>query len=195
MTRFPLDAAIDCGALDAASALGDVCARSNGRRWSGALNSPLIAALIVSGAALERRGGSPVALEERLLDDGTVDLTDARAIVAPQADVASAWGGDDSVGELGVALALRMRDGRIGDAAAVIAGVAPYPLRARQLEGALRGRAASPQLLEIVAQTARIEAQPFGVGDVLDEDALEQLAAAARAALRLALDRVGQGMR
>lgn len=191
MTRFRLDAAIDCGALPVASALSDVCARSNGRRWRWrcALNGPLIAALIVGGAALALRDGSAVALEERLLDDGTVDLTDAQAIVAPQADAASAWGGDDSVGELGVALALQMRDGRIGDAAAVIAGVAPYPLRARQLEGALRGRVGSAQLLEIAAQTTRIEAQPFGVGDVLDEDALERLAAAARAALQRAFDR------
>ena len=189
MTRFPLDAAIDCGALPVTSALGDVCARSNGRRWSCALNGPLIAVLIVDGAALELRDGSAIALEERLLDDGTVDLTDARAIAAPHGDATSAWVSDDPVGELGVALALRMRGGQIGDAAAMIAGVAPYPLRARQLEGALRGRAASAQLLEIAAQTARIEAQPFGVGDVLNEDALEQLAAAARAALQRALDR------
>ncbi len=189
MTRFPLDAAIDCGALPVASALGDVCARSDGRRWSCALNGPLIAVLIVDGAALELRDGSAVALEERLLDDGTLDLSDVEWIAVAQSDATSAWVGDELVGELGVALALRMRDGRIGDAAAVIAGVAPYPLRARQLEGALRGRAASAQLLEIAAQTARIEAQPFGVGDVLDETALEQLAAAARAALQRALDR------
>ena len=189
MTRFPLDAAIDCGALNAASALGDVCARSDGRCWRSALHGPLIAALIVDGAALELRDGSAGALEERLLDDGTLDLSDVEGIAVAQSDAASAWGGDDSVGEPGVALALQMRDGRIGDAAAVIAGVAPYPLRARQLEGALRGRAASPQLLEIAAQTARIEAQPFGVGDVLDEDALERLAAAAWAALRRALER------
>ena len=189
MTRFPLDAAIDCGALDAASALGDVCARSNGRRWRCALDGPLIAALIVDGAALELRDGSVVAPEERLLDDGTVDLGDVEGIVVAQGNAASAWVGDELVGDLGVALALRMRDRRIGDAAAVIAGVAPYPLRARQLEGALRGRTGSSQLLEIAAQTARIEAQPFGVGDVLDEDALARLAAAVRAALRLALDR------
>ena len=71
----------------------------------------------------------------------------------------------------------------------MIVGVAPYPLRARQIEGALRGRAASAQLVEIAGETARIEAQPFGVGDVIDEAALECLAEAARAALRLALER------
>ena len=147
----------------------------------------LIAALIVDGAALELLDGSDVPVEERLLDDGTVDLTDARAIAAQISDAASAWVGDD----LGVAVGLRMRDGRIGDAAAVIAGVAAYPLRARQLEGALRGRAASAQLLEIAGQTARIEAQPFGVGEVIDEAALERLAAAAREAVGLALRRGG----
>ena len=189
MRRFPLDAAIDCGALRAATALGDVCARWEGQRWRCALTDSgggaLTAALIVDSAALELRDGSVVALEERLLDDRTVDLTDARALAAQISDAASAWVG----GDLGVALALRMRGGRIGDAAAVIAGVAAYPLRARQLEGALRGRTASAQLLEIAGQTARIEAQPFGVGEVLDEAALERLAAAAREAVELALRR------
>ena len=189
MTQFPLDAAIDCGALRAATALGDACARSDGQRWRCALSGPLAAALIVNGAALELRDGSVVALEERLLDDGTVDLTDGQAIAAPRSDAASAWVGVDPGGDLGVAVGLKMRDGRIGDAAAVIVGVAAYPLRARQLEGALRGRAASAQLLEIAGQTARIEAQPFGVGEVIDEAALERLAAAARAAVGLALRR------
>ena len=155
------------------------------------MSGPLAAALIVDGAALELHDGAVVALEERLLDDGTVDLTDAQAVAAPRSDAASAWVGSDPVGDLGVALALRMRDGRIGDAAAVVVGVAAYPLRARQLEGALRGRAASAQLLEIAGQTARIEAQPFGVGEVIDEAALERLAAAAREAVRLALRRGG----
>lgn len=199
MTRFPLDAAIDCGALGDATVLGDVCARWEGQRWRCALTDSgggaLAAALIVDGAALELRGGAVIALEERLLDDGTVDLTDAQAITVRLSDAASAWvgvdPGGDLVGELGVALALRMRDGRIGDAAAVIAGVAAYPLRARQLEGALRGRTASAQLLGIAGQTARIEAQPFGVGEVIDEAALERLAAAAREAVELALRRGG----
>lgn len=190
MTRFPLDAAIDCGALDTASALGDVCA-DDGSSWRCGLVGPLIAALIVDGAALELGDGSFAALEERLLEDGTVDLTNVGALVAQSADVASAWVGGERMSEPGVALGLRMRGGRIGDAAAVIAGVGPYPLRARQLEGALRGRAGSAQLLEIAAQTARIEAQPFGVGEVIDEAALERLADAARAALRLALERAG----
>ena len=185
--RLSLDAAVDCGALDTASALGDVCA--GGAALRGALNGPLLAALIVEGAALELDGGASVALEERLLDDGTVDLAGARAIAAPAGEAASAWVGGERPSDPGVALALRLSGGRIGDAAAVIVGVAPYPLRARQIEGALRGRAASAQLVEIAGETARIEAQPFGVGDVIDEAALECLAAAARAALRLALER------
>lgn len=155
------------------------------------MSGPLAAALIVDGTALELHNGAVVALEERLLDDGTVDLTDARAITAPRSDAASAWVGVDLGSDLGVALALRMRGGRIGDAAAVIVGVAAYPLRARQLEGALRGRAASAQLLEMAGQTARIEAQPFGVGEVIDDAALERLAAAAREAVGLALRRGG----
>lgn len=187
--RLPLDTAVDCGAVAAASALGDVCATTGAAPLRCALNGPLVAALIVEGAALELDGGSVIALEERLLDDGTVDLAGALAIVAPTGDAASAWAGSEGTSELGVALALRLRGGRIADAAAAIAGMAAYPLRARQIEGALRGRAASAQLLEIAGETARIEAQPFGVGDVIDEAALECLAEAARAALRLALER------
>ena len=187
--RLPLDTAVDCGALDTASALGDVCAGAGGAALRCALNGPLLAALIAGGAALELDSGASVALEERLLDDGTVDLSGARALAAPAGEAASAWVGGERASDPGVALALRLRGGRIGDAAAVIAGVAAYPLRARQIEGALRGRAASAQLVEIAGETARIEAQPFGVGDVIDEAALECLAAAARAALRLALER------
>ena len=187
--RLPLDTAVDCGAVEAASALGDVCATAGVAPLRGALNGPLLAALIVEGAALELGDGASAALEERLLDDGTLDLAEARAIVAPAGDAASAWVGGKRTSDPGVALALRLSDGRIVDATAVIAGVAAYPLRARQIEGALRGRAASAQLLEIAGETARIEAQPFGVGDVIDEAALECLAAAAQAALRLALQR------
>ncbi len=187
--RLLLDAAIDCGAVAAASALGDVCAGAGGAALRCALNGPLLAALIAGGAALELDGGASVALEERLLDDGTVDLSGARALAAPVGEAASAWVGGGRSSDPGVALALRLRGGRIGDAAVVIVGVAPYPLRARQIEGALRGRAASAQLVEIAGETARIEAQPFGVGDVIDEAALECLAAAARAALLLALER------
>ena len=187
--RLPLDTAVDCGALDTASALGDACAGAGGAALRCALNGPLLAALIVEGAALELDGGASVALEERLLDDGTVDLAGARAIAAPVGEAASAWVGGERPSDPGVALALWLSGGRIGDAAAVIVGVAPYPLRARQIEGALRGRAASAQLVEIAGETARIEAQPFGVGDVIDEAALECLAEAARAALRLALER------
>lgn len=187
--RLPLDTPLDCGAVAPASALGDVCAHAPKAPLRCALNGPLVAALIVEGAALELDSGASVALEERLLDDGKVDLIGARAIVAPAGEAASAWGGGEGTSELGVALALRLSGGRIADAAAVIAGVAAYPLRARQIEGALRGRAASAQLLEIAGETARIEAQPFGVGDVIDEAALECLAEAARAALRLALER------
>ena len=187
--RLPLNTAVDCGAVAAASALGDVCAAAGAAPLRCALNGPLVAALVVGGATLELGDGASVALEERLLDDGTVDLAEARAIVAPAGDAASAWVGGERTSDPGVALALRLRGGRITDAAAVIVGVAPYPLRARQIEGALRGRAAAAQLLEIAGETARIEAQPFGVGDVIDEAALECLAGAARAALQLALQR------
>ena len=188
--RFPLDAPLDPAAIHPASALADALAQINQtaplRRLLASPNAaPLTAALLVESASLQLTDGSTIPIEERLLDNGAADLTDADAITMPCTDRAGAWLGD----RVGVALSLRIRDGRIADAAAVIVGVAPYPLRARQIEGALRGRAASPQLLDIAAQTARIEAQPFGIGDIIDEAALEQLAATTRAALQLALSR------
>ena len=190
--RFPLDAPLNPAAIHPASALADALAQINQtaalRRLLASSNAaPLTAALLVESASLQLTDGSTVPIEERLLDNGAADLTDADAITMPCTDRAGAWLGD-RVG-VGVALSLRIRDRRIADAAAVIVGVAPYPLRARQIEGALRGRAASPQLLDIAAQTARIEAQPFGIGDITDEAALKQLAETTRAALQLALSR------
>ena len=188
--RFPLDAPLNPAAIHPASALADALAQLDRtaplRRLLASPNAaPLTAALLVGSASLQLTDGSTIPIEERLLDNGAADLTDADAITMPCTDRAGAWLGDRH----GVALSLRIRDRRIADAAAVIVGVAPYPLRARQIEGALRGRAASPQLLDIAAQTARIEAQPFGVGDIIEEAALEQLAETTRAALQLALSR------
>ena len=188
--RFPLDAPLNPAAIHPASALADALAQLDRtdalRRLLASPNAaPLTAALLVESASLQLANGSTIPIEERLLDNGAADLTDADAITMPCADRAGAWLGD----RVGVALSLRIRDRRIADAAAVIVGVAPYPLRARQIEGALRGRAASPQLLDIAAQTARIEAQPFGIGDIIDEAALERLAKTTRAALQLALSR------
>ena len=188
--RFPLDAPLNPAAIHPASALADALAQLDQtdalRRLLASPNAaPLTAALLVESALLQLTDGSTIPIEERLLDNGAADLTDADAITVPCADRTGAWLGD----RVGVALSLRIRDRRIADAAAVIVGVAPYPLRARQIEGALRGRAASPQLLDIAAQTARIEAQPFGIGDIIEEAALEQLAETTRAALQLALSR------
>ena len=147
--------------------------------------APLIAALIVSSAELELADGGLVTVEERALDDGSVDLSQAGAILLEPTDQPSAWVGDTA----GLALRLRISGARIADASAAIAGIAPYAVRARQIEGALRGRSVSPQLLEIAGQTARIEAQPFGVGDLIDEASLDQLVQATRSAIELALSR------
>ncbi len=194
-----LDEAVGRAAIGDHSALGDARAALPPAAplrtiLTGSGAAPFAAALIVSGAALQLADGSCVPVEERLLENGALDLAGARAIStqgasgasdAPDGQRASAWTGQGT----GIALSLQLRRGRIADAAAAIAGIAPYPLRARQLEGALRGRARSPRLFDIAAETARIEAQPFGVGELLDDDRLDQLAAAARTALELALRR------
>lgn len=182
---LPLVEPLKLGRVPPDSALGDVCIQfagctALGERLAGG-EGALIAALIASGAVLN--GGPSV--EERLLEEGTVDLSGARAVVLPTSQTATAWSGRAA----GAALGLRAVEGRITDAVAVIAGSAPYPFRARQTEGTLRGRSGSSRLIELAAETARIEAQPFGVGDLLDEAELERLVQHVRRAIGLALYR------
>ena len=188
--RLQLDQPLNRAAVPPATVLSDVCAlldpdTSPRNLLAGGRSAPLIAALIVSSAELELVGGGLVTVEERALDDGSIDLSQASAILVEPTDQPSAWVGDTT----GLALRLSIRGARIADASAAIAGIAPYAVGARQIEGALRGRSVSPQLLEIAGQTARIEAQPFGVGDLIDEASLDQLVQATRSAIELALSR------
>ncbi len=188
--RLPLDQPLNRATLPPATVLSDVCAllepdTSLRTLLAGDRPAPLIAALIVSSAELQLAGGGLVTVEQRALDDGSIDLSQAGAILVEPTDQSSAWVGDTT----GLALRLSISGASIADASAAIAGIAPYAVRARQIEGALRGRSVSPQLLEIAGQTARIEAQPFGVGDVIDEASLDQLVQATRSAIELALSR------
>ena len=76
---------------------------------------------------------------------------------------------------IGLALAVTRDGARIGDARAALGGVAPWPLRAREMEAALRGRRADAATINAVLETTRAEAQPAGIGNLLREDELQTL--------------------
>ena len=158
------------------SALTDALGEPQGSEpLAGFLACPLVsAALIAQGAQLELDGGECVRPETRLLEDGALDLDGldgaprAAALLIPLTTDASALiGGDDH------AVAVRISED--ADCSVVIAGAAPYPIRARQTESALRGRKLGEELIELASETLRGEAQPFGVGDLTDRADLDRL--------------------
>jgi len=88
-------------------------------------------------------------------------------------------------GLVGVAAVIQRqaRDGPIASVHVALCGVGPLPIRARQTEATLRGRRPAAYLVELAAETARHEAQPFGAGTVLDLEALAAVRDVSREAL------------
>ncbi len=153
----------------------------------------LTAALLVHDAELRLSNGEEVPLDERLLAVGGVDIDGregARPAIAlvmprmPRGAVTAMAGSRTSP----ISAAARLN--RNGDAAFIIVGVAPYPIRARQIESLVRGRSLDDRIIDLAAQTARSEAQPYGVGEVTDADALAGVEDCIRRLLNLLRDRL-----
>ncbi len=157
-------------------------------------HNALAAALIVLDAWLDLADGSRARLDERLLADGGVDI-DGRDGSRPAAQLCiprlprgaqTALAAAHGNPRISAAARLSLN----GDAAVLLVGVAPHPIRARQIESAVRGRTLDDRIIDLAAQTARAEAQPYGVGDLTDPAAIDQVEDAVRRLLRRLRDRL-----
>ena len=159
-------------------------------------HNALAAALIVLDAYLDLADGDTARVDERLLAEGGVDIDGREGAVAAeqlciprlprgaQTAMAAAKGNPD------VAAAARLSMN--GDAAVMLVGIAPYPVRARQIESVVRGRTLDDRIIDLAAQTARSEAQPYGVGEVTDSGAVNHVEDAVRRLFRRLRDRIDE---
>ena len=153
----------------------------------------LTAALLVHDADLRLNNGDEVPLDERLLADGGVDVDGreealpATALVMPRIPRGAVTA---MAGSRTSPISAAARLSRNGDAAFILVGIAPHPLRARQIESLVRGRSLDDRVIDLAAQTARSEAQPYGVGDVLDAAKLASVEDCIRRLLNLLRDRL-----
>ncbi len=153
----------------------------------------LAAALIVLDAALALSDGSRERLDARLLAEGGVDVDGregalaAQELVIPRLPRGAQTALATAKASNGVGAAARLS--RNGDAAVMLVGVAPHPIRARQIESVVRGRVLDDRIIDLAAQTARSEAQPYGVGELTEAFAVDQVEDAARRLFRRLRDR------
>ena len=157
-------------------------------------HNALAAALIVLDAYLTLSDGDSARLDERLLVDGGVDV-DGRdgAVAADQLCIPRLPRGAQTAmaaakGDPAVSAAARLSQN--GDAAVMLVGIAPHPIRARQIESVVRGRTLNDRIIDLAAQTARSEAQPYGVGDLTDTSAVDNVEDAVRRLFRRLRDRL-----
>lgn len=153
---------------------------------------PRLTATLIAHDARLRIGGATAPLEDRLTVDGRiVPRPDeiVAAVVVPAQRGASCYREEPDLA-LGLAATGGLTDSgdlaRVTDLRAAWWGVAPTPLIAHQLAGALQGRRPTSLLLDLAAQTARGEVQPAGAGAELDAarlDAVERLCRDALGAL------------
>ena len=159
-------------------------------------HNALAAALIVLDAFLTLTDGDTARVDERLLAEGGVDIDGRDGAVAAEelciprlprgAETAMASAKSDHA----VSAAARLSQN--GDAAVLLVGIAPYPIRARQIESVVRGRTVNDRIIDLAAQTARSEAQPYGVGDLTDSAAIDHVEDAVRRLFRRLRDRLDQ---
>lgn len=157
-------------------------------------HNALAASLIVLDAQLSLDSGSSDRLDSRLLAEGGVDIdgregaSTATELHIPRlprgAHTAMAAAKADPTFSASARLSLN------GDAAVMLVGVAPYPIRARQIESVVRGRQLNDRIIDLAAQTARTEAQPYGVGDLTDSSAIDNVEDAVRRLFRRLRDRI-----
>lgn len=156
-------------------------------------HNALSAALIVLDSYLSLAGGDTARVDERLLVEGGVDVdgrdgaTAAEHLCIPRLPkgAQTAMAAAKMNPEVSAAARLSLN----GDAAVMLVGVAPYPVRARQIESVVRGRTLNDQVIDLAAQTARSEAQPYGVGDLTDTAAVDDVEDAVRRLFRRLRDR------
>lgn len=128
----------------------------------GTVLQPLADLLTVEGAVRGNAGGEVSAV---MIGDGSDDGSGRSAY-------------REGVG-CGVAVRASILDGSIEAVTIALWGAAAYPIRARQVEGTLRGRRVSASLfdalLDAAVATLRSEVQPRGQGRVIDEAALAEV--------------------
>ncbi len=157
-------------------------------------HNALAAALVVLDAELALDNGAGDHLFARLLADGGVDIDgregaiSAEALRIPRmpkgAHTAMAAAKADP------AICASARLSLNGDAAVMLVGIAAHPIRARQIESVVRGRQLTDRVIDLAAQTARSEAQPYGVGDLTDSSAVDNVEDAVRRLFRRLRDRI-----
>ena len=159
-------------------------------------HNALAAALIVLDAYLSLSDGDSARIDERLLADGGVDV-DGRdgAVAAEQLCIPrlprgaqTAMAAAKANPDISAAARLSLN----GDAAVMLVGIAPHPIRAQQIESVVRGRTLDDRIIDLAAQTARSEAQPYGVGDLTDSAAIDHVEDAVRRLFRRLRDRLDE---
>ena len=157
-------------------------------------HNALAAALIVLDAQLALEDGRTERVDERLLAEGGVDVdgregaTPAAELRVPRLPRGAQTAMAAAKADRGYSAAARLSLN--GDAAVMLVGIAPYPIRARQIESVVRGRTLNDRIIDLAAQTARSEAQPYGVGDLTDGTAINHVEDAVRRLFRRLHDRL-----
>jgi CO/xanthine dehydrogenase FAD-binding subunit len=173
----------EAAGLDQYETIGGALAMASAQAVTTALLA-LEAEVVVSADADEER--QP--LTELLTVAGSVQAEAGAAVSAVMIGDASDDGSERSAYREGVGCGVAVRastlDGSIEAVTIAMWGAASHPIRARQVEGTLRGRRVSASLLDAAVATLRSEVQPRGQGRVIDEAALAEIERTGAEALR-----------